>query len=408
MMVPLLVVMASNTQALTAAPAAQGSAQTFTITAGRAFASQAGEKSDWYAHKFYMDNVTINVGDSVLWKQNSEAEPHTVTFLGADKKIPETPLIEEPAGGQGPPTITENPLHFFKQGGDTYDGQAYTNSGFMSSEIPGPKEYRLTFPTAGTFQYLCLLHASPSEDGSLQGMVGTVTVQAAGSAYPKTPAQVMADADAMIQADLQKTATFKSEIDKLHTTQPGPNGTTIHHIKAGFFSPPDGLEYLRFVPREAMIMVGDTVEWTSMGFHTVTFGGEPELILVQPQPQGPPKAVYNPEVIFPVGESNYGGTGYNNSGLLVPGPLPPEAPPILGEKHTLTFTQPGRFEYICVTHYDMGMDATITVQARTGAEQPGMPTTGGNNWLPFLILGLGMTLTLAGLSLRLRKSPKAL
>ena|GEM_PF-417207 len=410
LLLPLMLASVVGARSAAAAPAEQGAAQTFTVMVGQAISTDEGEKPNWQALKFYPDNVTINAGDSILWKFNSDAEPHNVVFLGPEKEIPESPLVQPPAGGQGPPKIIENPLIANRQGGDTYNGTTYTNSGIISSVIPGPKEYRLTFPTAGTFQYLCTIHAGQAPDGSIQGMVGSVTVQAAGSAYPKTTAQVMSDAESMMQADMEKAVALEPEAEALYESAPGPGGTTIHRVSAGFASQRDLLEYQRFIPDGITINQGDTIEWTSQGFHTVTFGEEPELFMFEPQPQGPPTVVYNPQAYTPSGGRDYQGRGYYNSGFMVPGPLPPGAPPILRDKYSLTFNTPGRYEYICITHYELGMDGTVTVEARAdegpppGGGQPGMPRTGSStNWLPTIALA-GLILALSGMALRLRKS----
>lgn len=403
LLLPMLVASAAGVRSAAAAPTEQGAAQTFTVMVGQQIFTEEGEKPTWQALKFYPDSVTINAGDSILWKFDSGAEPHNVVFMGPETKIPESPLVQPPPGGQGPPKLIENPMLVNRQGGDTYNGTAFTNSGYISSEIPGPKEYRLTFPTAGTYQYLCTLHAGQAPDGSIQGMVGSVTVQAAGSAYPKTAAQVMSDAEAMMEADADKAVALEDEAGTLYDSSSGPGGTTIHHLSAGFTSQEDLLEYQRFIPETMVIEQGDTIEWTSQGFHTVTFGDEPELVTFEPQPQGPPLVVLNPQAYTPSGGQDYQGRGYYNSGFLVPGPLPPDAPPILRDKYSLTFNTPGRYEYICITHYALGMDGTVIVEARPDEGPPtGMPRTGNSSdWLPTIALA-GLVLALSGAVLRLR------
>jgi LPXTG-motif cell wall-anchored protein len=75
----------------------------------------------------------------------------------------------------------------------------------------------------------------------------------------------------------------------------------------------------------------------------------------------------------------------------------------------LTFTQSGRFEYICIPHYHLGMDATVTVLARTGSGSPGMPRTGSSeNSIPLASLALFAGLALgAGFVLRRRAVRKS-
>ena len=128
---PMLLVSMAGVRSVAAAPAAQPGAQTWTVMVGQAIATMPGDKANWQALKFYSDNITINAGDTITWNFNAGPEPHNVVFLGRDNKIPESPLIEPPAGGQGPPRIVENPLIANRQGGNTYDGTTFTNSGII-------------------------------------------------------------------------------------------------------------------------------------------------------------------------------------------------------------------------------------------------------------------------------------
>jgi plastocyanin len=121
------------------------------------------------------------------------------------------------------------------------------------------------------------------------------------------------------------------------------------------------------------IKAGDTVRWTNHGGsepHTVTFLGDaepPELILVEPQPAGPPLLVVNPDIMEPAGGDSYDGTSFTNSGLLQEeSPEFPEGTkfPFTWE---LTFDAPGEYRYYCVLHGGaegeelMGMVGTIVV-----------------------------------------------
>jgi hypothetical protein len=120
----------------------------------------------------------------------------------------------------------------------------------------------------------------------------------------------------------------------------------------------------------------------------------------------PPKLVLNP-AFFPAGGNVHTGTGYYNSGPIFTAGDPPQAGP---RSYSLTFTQPGRYEYICITHYNLGMDASVVVSsAGGGAPPPGMPTTGAaldfTVWLA--LAGFGLLLAVLGVSLRGRKARKA-
>jgi plastocyanin len=351
-----------------------------------------GPAGAWQFMRFYPETITINAGDTVVWKLNS-AEFHTVTFPATGEQAP---AFLVPEGGDSQ-RLVANPLVAFPQGGATYDGTTYTNSGLLQRAPGSPQEYKLTFDKAGDYAYLCAVHTM---------MKGHVIVQEAGKAYPKTQAQYDAEAKAQLAADSAAAAEMEAGASTA-TTKPGPNGTTIHQVKIGAG---DGMiSWMRFGPTDLTIHVGDTVEWVQNDVetpHTVTFTSgqkEPEDILVEPQASGPPKLVFNPVVMAPAGGGTYSGTGFFNSGLLqgtqspVPGP----------RSYSLVFDQPGTYEYACTLHDGMGMVGTITVVAQ--GTPTTLPVTGGSTPyglpLPFGMLALAAlasALIVVGLLIRRR------
>jgi plastocyanin len=92
--------------------------------------------------------ITVAVGTTVTWTNESNNEPHTITF---------------PPAGQGEPSL---PPDAPAQGGPTYDGTTLVNSGPL---LPG-QSFSLTFTKAGTYNYYCLFHDTLN-------MIGTVVVQ---------------------------------------------------------------------------------------------------------------------------------------------------------------------------------------------------------------------------------------
>jgi hypothetical protein len=68
------------------------------------------------------------------------------------------------------------PSVLFPAGPRSFDGTGYVNSGFIGTgeEATGGRSYSLTFTKAGTYAYLCVLHAD-------QGMAGVVEVVAGGA-----------------------------------------------------------------------------------------------------------------------------------------------------------------------------------------------------------------------------------
>lgn len=104
--------------------------------------------------RFTPAELNIGVGDKVVW-ENDSFTPHTVTFI------------------PGPPPAGFDP---FVPMGVT---AAYSPGQFLNSGLYGAvpdwtgETFSLSFPTAGTYQYICALHAD-------SGMVGIINVGTGG------------------------------------------------------------------------------------------------------------------------------------------------------------------------------------------------------------------------------------
>ncbi len=154
-----------------ATPAAEG-ATTWDVAAG------VGEEQAQVL-RFLPDRLEISTGDTVRWTNHGGTEPHTVTFLG-DAEPPEFVLVEpQPAG---PPLLIINQEILEPAGGDSYDGTAFTNSGWLQEEesefsegAEFPHEWELTFDVPGEYTYYCAIHGG-AEGDELMGMVGTIVV----------------------------------------------------------------------------------------------------------------------------------------------------------------------------------------------------------------------------------------
>ena len=161
------------------------------------------------------------------------------------------------------------------------------------------------------------------------------------------------------------------------TPVPGPrdDGTNLWQVIVGGMDMENAIDLQAFFPSDLTINAGDDVHFAFMpmgmaGFHTVTFtsGGEvPELFVPDivdgtpvPSPEGMPRLVLNPVMVWPDGRASYDGTGFVNSGVDV---FRAELGP-----YVLTFTEPGTYEYMCVPHGAV-MKGSITVQEQ-GAELP--------------------------------------
>lgn len=107
--------------------------------------------------------AAVQAGDTVTFLNNSGA-PHTATFFGEGAEpilSPVDPRVEVPAPGPSPQALSSDGLF---------------NTGLLPPNAPpgaGPPEavrsFSFTVPDAGTYSYVCILHA-PSE------MVGQITV----------------------------------------------------------------------------------------------------------------------------------------------------------------------------------------------------------------------------------------
>jgi len=302
----------------TAGPAAAAGPQSWSVDAG------TGDATGVAALKFYPAAITVDAGDTITWKVAGNA--HTISFLTA---------------GQTPPS-PEDPAAQAPAGGSSVDGSAFTSSG-IKFPAPGQDTYALTFPTAGTFAFHCLIHP---------GMDGTVTVNAAGTAYPQDQAAITAATQTAEAADIATGHTLEASFTPSSTTN--ADGSTTYHLAAGVGS--GSISILRFISSTLDVQVGDTVEWTNFDTngepHSVSFGTEPQ----------------DPSAVAPSGGSTYAGTGWVSSGLYVGPPIP--AP----HSYQLTFTKAGTFPYICVLPDVVGMTGSITVAAAPSSGVTPPPT----------------------------------
>lgn len=305
-----------------------------------------GPSGAWQFMRFYPENITVDVGDKIVWKL-SGSEPHTVTFLAPKEIVPSLIIPENKSSKR----LILNPLFILPEGGPNYNGTAPAGSGQLDVEPNFPREYNLTFTKAGTYEYFCGFHSM---------MKGNVTVQPAGTPYPETHDQIDSEAAKQLSSDMEGALNAVTKAENV-SIRPGPNGTTIHDINLGYGN--GIISWMRFVPTNLTIYAGDTVEWTRNDVempHTVTFlsgGEEPDLFLMEPQQKGPQEFVLNPIVQAPAGGKIYSGKGYFNSGVVWGEMVPLPGP----SSYALTFDTPGIYDYLCVLHDYMGMKGRLTV-----------------------------------------------
>ncbi len=402
----MLMALGVNVRSTAAAPLQQTGPTTWTVLVGAEAELQPvehGQAGAWQIMKFYPDNLTINAGDTIDFKLNS-TEVHNVLFLAPGEKAPDTIIVQP--NPNGPPSFFANLAVDAPSGGPNFDGTAQAGSGQMGGPPTNPREYKLTFTKAGSFDYLCSYHSFAGPDGKLMGMLGKVVVQDANTAYPKTADQVNTDAAAAIATDQAEVVKGEPAVQQLaQASRPGPNGTTIYQVNVGGQNMNPMGDYMRFYPSELTVHEGDTVEWVWHGFpHNVLLasgGKEPDLVLVQPQPGGPPKVQFNPAVMLPNGGNSYNGMGVVNSGVMQP-----DTQGNYAHTFTLTFTKAGKYEYICTFHDQVGMTGHITVTAaamgsgNSTTTQPTMPHTGSSDNLLMWLLVIALGLVALGLTVR--------
>src|SRR5579871_1125794 len=320
---------------LVAAPRQAGAAKTWIVQVGASANKQADQ-----ALLFLPGTITINEGDTVQWKL--AASDHAIYFP-ADQKPPDL-IIPGAAKGQ----LLWNPAVMYASHQKTYDGSAPISGGALLHDPDAPKSYTLTFTKAGTYKYLCMLHP---------GMEGTVIVQPAGTPYPKTQAQYDEEAAAEAKAALAKAEALRASNSPIVTAVGGHHNYTLRLVG----SVTDGVTVYRFPVQSLTIHRGDTVTWAMQDpteLHTVSFGvgnRSFDIVTMQPRSQDPPLPVVTPATMRPAGGPVYRGAGLYNSGFMMTDP-----PGV--RQYTLTFMQRGTFKYICATHDDFGMAATVVVR----------------------------------------------
>lgn len=305
--------------ALAALAGTASAENTYTVVAGAESSDKAVQIND-----FIPKPVTINVGDTVTWRVDS-SEFHTVSFLSGSPQ----PEFLAPVPGQ--PGVMISPAAAFPAGGTSYEGSGVVSSGLLNQG----QTYSLSFPVAGTFDYVCLVHPN---------MKAQVIVKNAGEPAD-TPAAVEAKIEPHINADLARRALPIIVNDSKGV----PTEASAQGIAAG-----DGDGHVMvaaFLPMETTVHEGDWVTWVNKDSdgtpHTVSFlAGTPAPDVVVPTPQegGPPMLILNPAVGMPTpGErDSYDGTTFLNSGMMVSGTP--------GETFSVRFVQAGTFEYLCLLH----------------------------------------------------------
>ncbi len=265
---------------------------------------------------FYPSSVTIHEGDTVHWVINSN-EIHTVSFGYVDDgtTLPDLIVPATPLGYPADPgPVVVNPVALVQtpQSGGTFAVNA--NSGIMGRGPGQVQTYDLTFPTAGDYLYVCLVHG-----WAMSGMVHVVT---AADPIP-SPNQAKASGQREIAEGLARVpAAMAAARQMIQAPTYNSDGTVTYHILVGYHK--GQVDVMGFFPNKLVVRPGDKVVWelspSNMAPHTVTFlngaSGPDDFLPVELNGGG--VALYlNPAVLAP---SQNGNTltrdGVYNSGLL--------------------------------------------------------------------------------------------
>jgi len=367
---PTLGTMASLVAAMLMAGVASTTVQAseWQVTVG---AESSGRETQALA--FLPNELWIQAGDSIRFTFPTH-ERHTLSLLTAGQT--------RPAGfGStfgvlvGCPGVTPN--------GSLFDGSTCVTSDALrvddAAPAPSVQSYSVTFPSAGNFKFVCLVHAD---------MTGTVHVVAPSGTLPYDQAAYNRRASSQ-QAKLLADG-FNLEIGETLPPSPAESQAENDGVTAGIgkiASTGAGSQTVSlnlFFPGAIFVNVGDTVEWTNLDpsiNHTVVFGTEPAdprtvSANVQMTSDGARNAVIKSL------------TDSVSSGFLTPTPqdranLAQAAPGVT--RFRVTFTSPGTFNYICALHDELGMKGIVVVGAvpapgstpsLTASPNP-IPVTGG-------------------------------
>lgn len=281
--------------------------------------------------EFLPESVTIAVGKSVEWRI-AGPEPHSVTFF--------PPGQQAPTPGSDPSLFMPTPLT------GPFDGKKLVNSGLLPQGPTAASPFKVTFPTAGSFTYYCVIHPK---------MTGTVTVvDAKGKA--ETQAAVTSRGEREKAKWLEEgRAAKKKLIETPPVVERAADGTSTYKVLMGASTP--HTDILAFNPLSLTLKAGDNVTFvnTSEAPHTASFAGTTVLPTDPTSPQAE-KAVPGPS------PQTLNTTDYFNSGFLPPNAGPPgSVPPEAARSFTFAVRTVGSYTVICIVHAASGMAGNLKV-----------------------------------------------
>lgn len=302
----------------------------------RATVGAQSESLGRQALAFLPNELWIHAGDSVTWTFDAN-EVHTVTF----QKPGQTRLAFQ-VGCPG----------FAAGGSGSFNGTTCISTPALAKG----QSFTITFPTAGNFKLVCLVHAN---------MTGVVHVLDLAEPLPHQQEFYDDQAAEQRKALLSDDDGHDGDHDRGRSDDSGHEHSDMNTVMAGVgevTANGGGFQTLivaRFMEPTKVIHAGESVEWTNfdpLARHTITFGVPPSnpvpSVNVTKDTDGALHGIVN---------SNADNV---HSGVLGAAPqdqvsLP--APPLGVTRFRVTFPNPGEFPYICVIHGNLGMKGKVIV-----------------------------------------------
>lgn len=328
------------------------------------------------ADGFFPNELWIKTGDSIIWTFVPKNEVHTVTFLAPGEERPSaTPPVGPPNSGPGaalpPPAGPALPTSC----GPYATAAVLTTlttcvSSNPSSSSPAPTTFEVTFPVAGNYKLVCLVHTD------MNGTVHVVDDASFIHSQRFYDDQGRDEAEALLSDNDRQgddDRGWKSRRD-------GDNDNAVIAGIGEIAATGGGLQYravVRFLAGTIRIRAGESVEWTNLDPtepHTVTFGTEPAHFVPTtpagldgtPAADGTLTATFNSAVFL-------------NSGFIkaqAPDRTWPATPGLGGPpddagakqlppgttRIRITFPTPGTFYYHCALHDVDGMLGEVIVE----------------------------------------------
>jgi plastocyanin len=279
---------------------------------------------------FLPNEIWIHAGDNVTWAVDAD-DIHTITFLTDGQVRPDFSV-----GCPG-----------FSASGSSFDGSTCVTAPPMVSG----QSFNVVFPTPGNYKLVCLVHEDMT--GVVHVLDPSTHLPHDQSFYDRQAADerrgLLADTDAErheghVHEREDSSNSVKVGIGEVVTTGGGHQTRSV----------------MRFLRHEAVIHVGETVEWTnedSVTPHTITFG-------VVPQDLFDPSSNVTVDADGARHASISSTSDNVHSGFIVSAPqerLGLAQAPLGFTRFRVIFTKAGTYPFVCALHDNLGMTGRIIV-----------------------------------------------